>query len=99
MVIVQYRATEDHVEQFILCRHLTNRAQEKKFWKVYSIIKEYQRSRTYGVCVYSDCVSLMTRTNNVLWVYEKGKQKYFGICCFLHREKSWQRKKFKKIWH
>jgi len=66
MGVVQYRATEDHEEQFNLCCPLDKQSTGKTVKKAYSIIKEYQRSRNYGACVCSDGTLIMTRTNKVL---------------------------------
>jgi len=55
MVFVRYRATEDYVEQSLLCCPLAERITRKEmFKKVESFTKLHQLSRTHCVSVRAD---------------------------------------------
>jgi len=87
MVFVQYRATEDYVEQILFCCPLAKHTTRKEmFKKVDSFAKKRQFSRTDNVRVCADCAySVMIRIKKT-WIYEKRNQKHLGSYCLLRRD-------------
>jgi len=75
MVFVQYRATEDYVEQILFCCPLAKRtARKEMFKKVDSFTKKHQFSRIDNVCVCADgAYSAMIKMKKT-WIYEKRNQ-------------------------
>ena len=67
MVFVQYRVTEDYVEQFLICCPLAKHTTRKEMLKkVDSFTKEHQLSRTHCVSLCSDSASGMTRIKKTM---------------------------------